>query len=225
LRTLDANLLKKDSPVSKNRFMSPKDKDFIFLADQGCIDFVNTEIIDQGRKADLLGSFSDLLEWMVEAKMVTPAEASRAANGWPGSKGLAALEGAKTFRGMMRQMVDQIASGKAVPQLALSEINRRLRAISAFPQVVKKGRGFEKRVESEFGEPADLLARLAESAADLVCNHDLSLVKRCKNPACILYFYDTTKNHRRSWCSMAICGNRMKVAAFYRRSRSSRSSR
>ena len=203
--------------------MSPKGKDFIFLADQACIDFVNTELIDQGQKVDLLKSFSDLIEWMVAAKMMTAAEAARAGSEWSSGKGLAALDGAKTFRRMMRQMVDQLADGRTVPQAALSEINRKLRAVSAFLQVVKRGRDFEKRVESEVREPADLLARIAESAAELVCNHDLSLVKKCKNPACILYFYDKTKNHRRNWCSMAICGNRMKVAAFYLRSRSSRS--
>ncbi|HEX9143463.1 MAG TPA: CGNR zinc finger domain-containing protein [Candidatus Binatia bacterium] len=99
----------------------------------------------------------------------------------------------------------------------------KLRADSAFSQVFKKGRGFERRLERDFAEPAHLLATLAESAADLLCNYDLSLVKRCKNPACVLYFYDTTKNHRRNWCSMVICGNRMKVAAFYLRSRSLKS--
>ncbi|NEJ40784.1 CGNR zinc finger domain-containing protein, partial [Rhizobium ruizarguesonis] len=31
---------------------------------------------------------------------------------------------------------------------------------------------------------------------------------------CTLFFLDTTKSHRRRWCSMALCGNRMKVAAF-----------
>jgi predicted RNA-binding Zn ribbon-like protein len=35
----------------------------------------------------------------------------------------------------------------------------------------------------------------------------------------VLFFYDTTKNHARRWCSMAFCGNRHKVAAHYRRLR------
>jgi predicted RNA-binding Zn ribbon-like protein len=35
----------------------------------------------------------------------------------------------------------------------------------------------------------------------------------------VLFFYDTTKNHARHWCSMTICGNRSKVAAHYRRLR------
>ena len=200
--------------------MLPSDKSFFFVANQGCIDFINTEIVDQGRKVDLLGTFSDLLSWMVAAKMLTFAQASRVENEWSSARGLVALNGAKGFREMMRQMVHQIVQRKAVPPAAVREINQRLQAVSAFPQVVRKGRAFERSLECDFTEPGHLVARLADSAADLICNYDLSLVKRCKNPACSLYFYDTTKNHRRNWCSMAICGNRMKVAAFYLRSRS-----
>jgi predicted RNA-binding Zn ribbon-like protein len=53
---------------------------------------------------------------------------------------------------------------------------------------------------------------------------DLTLIKKCKNPACVLYFYDTTKNHARNWCSMQLCGNREKVAAYFRRKRLNRRS-
>ena len=34
---------------------------------------------------------------------------------------------------------------------------------------------------------------------------------------CVRYFYDTTKNRRRRWCSMDGCGSRAKAAAYYRR--------
>lgn len=200
--------------------MSPSAKNFLFVANQDCIDFVNTEVIDQGERLDLLASFSDLLSWMVAAKMMTPTQALRVENDWSSARSLAVLDEAKRFRGMMRRMIDQLAHRKALPQKALSEINEKLLARSSFREVIKKGRRFESRIECHFAEPAQLLARLADSAADLVCSYDHSLVKRCKNPACILYFYDTTKNHRRNWCSMATCGNRMKVAAFYLRSRS-----
>jgi predicted RNA-binding Zn ribbon-like protein len=31
------------------------------------------------------------------------------------------------------------------------------------------------------------------------------------------YFYDVSKNQTRRWCSMDVCGNRAKVAAYYHR--------
>jgi predicted RNA-binding Zn ribbon-like protein len=203
--------------------MLPNGKSFIFVANQRCIDFVNTEIINQGQKVDLLGSFSDLLSWIVLAKTITPAQATRAANQWSNPRKVATLDAARSFRTMMREMVDQIARGKVVSAKVVNEINRRLRSVSVYPQVFRKGRGFEKRFVSDFMQPAHLLGALAESAAELLCNCNPSLIKRCKNPACILYFYDTTRNHLRNWCSMEICGNRMKVAAFYHRSPSLRS--
>lgn len=64
---------------------------------------------------------------------------------------------------------------------------------------------------------AQAVTLLAEAAARLLTEKDLTLVRRCENPACVLHFYDTSRNHRRRWCSMDICGNRMKVAAHYRR--------
>jgi lactoylglutathione lyase len=46
------------------------------------------------------------------------------------------------------------------------------------------------------------LLPVAESAADLLTVRDLSLLRKCENPACVLFFYDTTKNDARRWCSM-----------------------
>jgi len=37
---------------------------------------------------------------------------------------------------------------------------------------------------------------VAESAMDLLCDGDPTLVRKCENPACVLYFYDATKNRR-----------------------------
>ena len=42
-------------------------------------------------------------------------------------------------------------------------------------------------------------------------------IRRCANPRCHLYFRDPSRTRRRRWCSMAVCGNRMKVAAHLRR--------
>jgi len=65
----------------------------------------------------------------------------------------------------------------------------------------------------------DLLVPVAETASDFLCHADFSLVRKCESLACIQYFYDLSKNHARRWCSMSVCGNRMKVAAYHRRAR------
>lgn len=59
-----------------------------------------------------------------------------------------------------------------------------------------------------------VLGPLAEAAAKLLAEGDFSLIRRCENDECVLWFYDRTRSHRRRWCSMETCGNRHKVAAF-----------
>ncbi|CAM3754945.1 CGNR zinc finger domain-containing protein [Nocardiopsis rhodophaea] len=56
------------------------------------------------------------------------------------------------------------------------------------------------------------------------CENYLSLVeraadriRRCEGDHCVLYFFDTSRNGTRRWCSMAICGNRAKAQRHYRK--------
>jgi predicted RNA-binding Zn ribbon-like protein len=74
---------------------------------------------------------------------------------------------------------------------------------------------FRRRLE----RPRQLLAPIAESPTDLLCNHELSRIKRCANPLCGLYFYEIARNRQRRWRSMKTCGNRAKSIAFRRRQR------
>jgi predicted RNA-binding Zn ribbon-like protein len=46
-------------------------------------------------------------------------------------------------------------------------------------------------------------------------------IRRCQHPACVLWFFDTTRSATRRWCSMATCGNRAKARKHYDRTRSS----
>jgi predicted RNA-binding Zn ribbon-like protein len=62
-----------------------------------------------------------------------------------------------------------------------------------------------------------LLAAVARSAAEIVIEGAAAKVRVCANPACGLFFCDKSRTHKRRWCSMAICGNRNKVASFARR--------
>jgi predicted RNA-binding Zn ribbon-like protein len=62
-----------------------------------------------------------------------------------------------------------------------------------------------------------LLAAIARSAAEIIVEGPRARLRMCANPACGLFFCDTSRTRRRRWCSMAICGNRHKVASFARR--------
>jgi predicted RNA-binding Zn ribbon-like protein len=42
-------------------------------------------------------------------------------------------------------------------------------------------------------------------------------MKACRRDACRWLFYDHSRNRASSWCSMAVCGNRVKTRAYRRR--------
>jgi len=67
--------------------------------------------------------------------------------------------------------------------------------------------------------PDQLLQPIAGAIADLVCDADFRLIRVCEGSACTLMFLDRTKAHARRWCSMAVCGNRAKAAAYRARAK------
>lgn len=194
---------------------------FLFIANQPCLDFINTDLVMNGQPTDLLSSFQDLVAWLVQGGLLTEKHAARIEGGG-GRDAMETLKQAKAFRSTMRDMAERLAARKPVPQAALVLINNLLHHRVGYAQVTRRNGMFERTYEAGLEDAYHVLGLLAEAASDLLCACDLSLVKQCQNPACVLFFYDTTKNHARHWCSMDLCGNRSKVAAHYRRHRKRR---
>jgi predicted RNA-binding Zn ribbon-like protein len=190
---------------------------FLFVGNHLCLDFINTQMIVRGQRTDLLNQWTDLIAWLVQAKLLSAGEGKEAASRLGRAEGEPLLDEARAFRAVLREMVERIVTGKPVARSAVEAINELYSRRPGYPQVIRTNGRFERRFHSDTSGPAQLLVPLAEAASGLLCAGDLSLVKKCRNNACILYFYDTTKNHARQWCSMKICGNRIKVAAHYRR--------
>jgi predicted RNA-binding Zn ribbon-like protein len=67
-----------------------------------------------------------------------------------------------------------------------------------------------------------LLAAVARSGAEIIAEGAHARLRLCANVHCGLFFYDNSRTRRRRWCSMAVCGNRSKVAAFARKQASGR---
>jgi predicted RNA-binding Zn ribbon-like protein len=44
-------------------------------------------------------------------------------------------------------------------------------------------------------------------------------LRACENPECALFLIDHSKPNKARWCSMAVCGNRMKARRHYERTR------
>jgi predicted RNA-binding Zn ribbon-like protein len=192
--------------------------DFIFVGNYLCLDFINTQIVENGEPKDLLKQPEDLIEWARGAKLISSSEAKTIKNSWSKKAEASELfQRVKKFRGNLREAMEYLAHGGTIKPGTIKMINSALRQSAGFTEIRLSDNGFEKAFRFSFMEPSQILAPVSESAADLLCYGNPAFLKKCENSACVLYFYDTSKNHRRRWCSMAGCGNRAKAAAFYYR--------
>ncbi len=192
---------------------------FIFLANQTALDFVNTEIVVNGKRVSLVQNYADFKAWLITANVVDAKRLEAAEEAWSAAEKAAVVEHALALRSQLREAAGQIAAGTPVSEQMLDAVNTLLRHPVGYAQVEATASGYNRRLHFAPQRPADLLAPLGEAASDLLCGIEPARVKRCENPACILYYYDNSKNHTRRWCSMNVCGNRMKAAAHYRKKR------
>jgi predicted RNA-binding Zn ribbon-like protein len=197
--------------------------EFLFIGNHPCLDFINTELVMNSTPADLLETFEDLVDWLVKSQTLSKKDAEAKSGELRQDQRTQILAQAKTFRTTLRRMVESIVNENRVPESAVTSINQLLRACSGYRELARtRSNAFTEVFIASADSEAAFLASLAMFASDLLRMTDLTFIKKCKNPACVLYFYDTTKNHARNWCSMQHCGNREKVAAYFRRKRQNR---
>jgi len=200
--------------------MAGPDSPFVFIGNHRALDFVNTAVAVEGVPRDLLTDLASLTEWMVQSGALSRDAARRAWAKWKGKRaGTDIVAETRTLRSGLRRLADAAAAGRRVPPPVVEQVNRLLSRGAGVTRIVPSGEQFSAEHELRLEEPADLLVPIAEAAADLLCHADLSRIRRCAHPACILYFLDGTKNGTRRWCDMRTCGNRANAAAYYRRRR------
>lgn len=192
---------------------------FQFTAGNLALDFTNTlDNRGAGNEIDLLASYSDLLAWELEAKILPLLQADRLsvlAERNPG-QARAALGRAVQMRETIYAIFAAIAQQRAVPQDALSILNSAIQQASVHRRVVPANRGFVW----DWANSESLVAPLwplVMNAAELLTTGPLELVRECASETCGWLFLDTTKNHRRRWCDMKVCGNRNKARRYYQR--------
>ena len=194
---------------------------FYFVGNNLAIDFANTKIASNGSPMDLLQQGGDLAAWASYAGLISEREANDRMQKW-NKQGTSILRESIRFRSVIHELVFGLAAGSSVDDSTIKAINEHLKMKNGNTEVVRGASGFEKILRADHADPRQILAAVADSVADLLAYGDLDLIKKCENPDCVLYFYDTTKNHNRRWCSMAACGNRAKAKAFYQRMKASK---
>jgi len=191
---------------------------FLFVGNQLALDFVNTRPVMNGQPVELLSDWNALLRWLRAADLVSAEEMDTLVRQWgKRPEAGACLEGLRTFRESLRAIVLRLEAGEASSLRTVTELNRLLRAHPMFLELRRTGGGLVKRRLFELRRPDDLIAPIVDAAATMLLELNPARVRKCE--CCVLHFYDTSKNGTRRWCSMQICGNRSKVAAYAKRKR------
>ncbi|MGP3590715.1 CGNR zinc finger domain-containing protein [Vagococcus sp. WN89Y] len=168
-----------------------------FIAENMALDFINTLAMSEKGQYDFLQSDDDVRDWLQQAGV-------QAAPDKPG----ALLAQARALREAIRQLIEARKNGHP---LTLDTLNDFLATAQSHLQLSADESG-TVQVQRLF--PHNPLGVIAEQAAELLAHGQFAYIRQCEHPECTLWFYDKTKAHRRRWCSMALCGNRAKVARF-----------
>jgi predicted RNA-binding Zn ribbon-like protein len=204
---------------SRGDIDSPWKDGFLFLGNQLVLDFLNTRPIQNDQPTELLPDFTALLRWFHAARLLTGDELAKFGRKW-GQTIVARrlVEDMQLFRERLRKEVLKWEDGQDVHRSIIQELNRRMAEHPMRIRLKENGRKPSTELYFEPQSPEDLFAPLAHSAAMLLASTNRERVRKCDR--CVLHFLDTSKKGTRRWCSMQLCGNRLKVAAYAARQRS-----
>jgi predicted RNA-binding Zn ribbon-like protein len=155
------------------------------------LDLLNTTPVVNGSSQDLLGAEDQAGEWaLARGGTGTPAEAEQLR--------------------LTRDRLQAVVLGTA-PATALAPL---LSGVRLRPAIGDGGVGWQLEVPGE-----RRLATRAVLAWASLHEEMPGRLRPCANPECRLFLIDRSRANAARWCSMKICGNRMKARRHYRRSR------
>jgi predicted RNA-binding Zn ribbon-like protein len=175
------------------------------------LDFVNT--LDErpsGAPVENLATYRDLVSFAGLAGLIEASAADR----------LRSLEGpncsriarrARELREHLHAILAAAHSGKTVPKASLDAIASEVRrAHAARVLVATAASNAIRHGWISPSSPEIPLHACALAIESLLVMADRSRIRKCGASDCEVYFIDTSKAHRRQWCSMQNCGNREK---------------
>jgi len=194
---------------------------FLFVGNQLALDFLNTRPVQNGEAQELLSDFSSLLHWFRAAELLKDHQITLLWKRWEESPSARhTLEGICGFREELRKEVLRWEAGQNLHRARIEDLNRILATHPMLTRLIETKDGLRMTLSFDPHQPDDLFAPLAHGAARLFAEADRTRVRKCGQ--CVLHFLDTSKKGTRRWCSMQLCGNRLKVAAYAHRKRIAR---
>lgn len=165
------------------------------------LDFVGTlRARRNARPTEKLDAPSDLDAWFVESGLVPQAAASVSAD----------LDAAVEVREAIYALVWARLHERPLPADAVATVNAAAAAPPLTAALTPDG-------WSRSGTPRQALSHIAREAVEIVGGEQAALLRECARPECTQVYLDTSRGHRREWCSMSTCGSRMKAKAYRER--------
>lgn len=156
---------------------------------------------------EVLAAPVDVGAWFVEAGMLDSAPASDDA----------ALARAVEVREDIYALLDAALRHEPLPAEKVARLND---VAAGSPIRLELGDGAVHRS----GTVDEGLSSLARETIAILGGPDAALLRECGRPECTQVYLDRSRGHRREWCSMKTCGNRVKASAFRARQRAATAS-
>ena len=214
-------MVKMTLPSNIIRMVKNKEIDSIHF-DGGtlCLDFVNT-VHDRKRKPlpDYLLNIFDLVAWAGKAGLLDRKHEKlleKAVSAHP-KEGTRFFNEAITFRELLYQMFYTISKGSPVTTADLVRYNDVAKKQFSDSIIMVSSGAYAKSWDLPPDSLRWITAPILQDANDLLLSGKLSRVKECPN--CGWLFLDTTKNGKRRWCSMKVCGSNVKALEWYYRNK------
>ena len=168
------------------------------------IDFVNT--LDVETDTDAIASPQQLQAWLAAHDLLGPL-------GQP--PGTSDVTAAQVLREGLRMLLLR-NNGCAVEAGTMERLNTLLSELPLRLTVEPSGELALRSlsVGSRLG-----LGRILAITAEVMHQPQWARLKACRNPGCQFAFYDQSRNLSHRWCSMQVCGNRVKARRYRDRSR------
>jgi predicted RNA-binding Zn ribbon-like protein len=162
--------------------------------------FINT--VDLGQATDKLLNRDAARAWLVDAGLMASSTPLTAAQ----------LREAQAVRQGLRALVKHNGGGAAPTSDELSAL-RDLASRRQPSLMVDSGGSVQLAVEPK-PDLEDGLLGLLVTVRDAQADGTWARLKLCANDECAWAFYDRSRNRQGSWCTMAVCGNRLKNRRF-----------
>ena len=183
------------------------------IADNLALDFANTK---SGRgyssHQDHLREAANVVDWLRHAKALPAEEADWLAERASGRPELASdlLARALDLRAAIHDAGAALGRGAGPPQGALMRLSALHARFVARAELAPGPSACRWRWSVRASPVEAALGPIALAAVRLFTEGDFSRIRECGGHACGWLFYDTSKNNRRRWCEMEVCGNRAK---------------